>query len=294
MKYVVYLTYYTGTKLPPFYIGSSTKDKITAGYNGSVKSKKWRSIYEFEQKINKQLFKTRILSYHTTKIEALQEELRLQKLHKVVSNSKYFNEAYATINGFFGRDVSGTLHPMYGKTHSEKTKKLWSKNRKGAKVSEATKKLLSEIQKGRPGKPHTEATKEKLRLANSGKKHSESTKKKISASNVGRKFSQKSKTKLSESSSGSHNSQFKGYCMYNSQMYISTELSIKLGLSVNLINSICRTNNSRPITSQSYTYNKYLRQHFKKEEVLGKTWKDLGFGFIPKDEIDGRTRQINS
>ena len=287
MKYVVYLTHYTGVKLPQFYIGSSTKDKITAGYNGSVKSKKWKSIYELEQKTNKQLFKTRILSYHTTKIEALQEELRLQKLHKVVSNSKYFNEAYATINGFFGRDVSGTLHPMYGKTHSEKTKKSWSEKRKGAKVSEATKKRLSEIQKGRPGKPHTEATKEKLRLVNSGKKHSESAKKKISASNVGRKFSQKSKTKLSESSSGSRNSQFKGYCIYDNQLYISTELSIKLDLSVNLINSICRTNNTRPITTQSYTYNKYLRKYFKKEEVIGKTWKDLGFGFIQKDKIDG-------
>lgn len=287
MEYVVYLTYYTGTKLPPFYIGSSTKEKIVGGYNGSVTSKKWQSIYKLEQQINKPLFKTRILSYHTSRIEAIQEELRLQKLHKVVNSSKYFNEAYAAINGCFGRDVSGALHPMYGKTHSKETKALWSKNRKGAIVSEKTKQRLSEARKGKPGKPHTEATKEKLRLINLKKKHTEATKKKMSNAHKGKKFSDDRKAKLSKSSSNNRNSQFKGYCVYNNQTYISTKLSTKLGISTNLVNSICKINNNRPITSQSYTYNKYLRQHFKKEEVLGKTWKDLGFGFIPKDETNG-------
>jgi len=121
MKYVVYLTRYKGTKLPPWYIGSSYEEKVKDGYNGSVLSKKYKEIYRKEQNENKHLFKTRILSYHETREEATKEELRLQKLHKVVPSNNYFNESYATINGMFGRDVSGELHPMYGKTHAKES-----------------------------------------------------------------------------------------------------------------------------------------------------------------------------
>lgn len=34
----------------------------------------------------------------------------------------------ATVNGMFGRDVSGELHPLFGKNHSEVSKQLISKN----------------------------------------------------------------------------------------------------------------------------------------------------------------------
>ena len=73
-------------------------------------------------KQNRQLFKTRILSYHSTREEALQEELRLQLLHKVKTSEKYFNESYAAPNGYFGRDITGELNPFYGKTHSQESK----------------------------------------------------------------------------------------------------------------------------------------------------------------------------
>jgi len=118
-KYVVYITYYKGDKLPPWYIGSSYEEKVKKGYNGSVVSKRWRDVYAQEQKENKHLFKTKILSYHETYKLALKEELRLQKMHKVVPNKEYFNEAYATVNGCFGRDVSGELHPRYGMNNSK-------------------------------------------------------------------------------------------------------------------------------------------------------------------------------
>ena len=32
-KYIVYLTYYKGKLLPPFYIGSSYEERINKGYN---------------------------------------------------------------------------------------------------------------------------------------------------------------------------------------------------------------------------------------------------------------------
>ncbi len=116
-----YITMYTGSKLPKWYIGKSTVQKVNNGYNGSVCSKKYKSIYNSEQTLNKHLFKTRILSTFLTSEEALTEELRLQKMHKVLKNPNYINMAYASKNGFFGMDNSGENHPMFGKSHSEES-----------------------------------------------------------------------------------------------------------------------------------------------------------------------------
>lgn len=113
--YVVYLTHYTGKLLPPWYIGSTREYRINEGYTGSVASKKWSDMYYRELKENRHLFKTRILSKHKTRKEANLEEYRLQRMHKVVTNSLYFNEAYATKDGCFTRDKHGELNPMYGR-----------------------------------------------------------------------------------------------------------------------------------------------------------------------------------
>jgi len=131
MKYVVYLTKYNGHNLPPWYIGSSYEEKVLNGYNGSIGSKKWSKKYYEEQKENKHLFKTRILSYHKTRKEALTEELRVQKIHRVVKHKKYFNESYAAINGSHGRDVAGMLNPNYGNNWSLDQKKKMSELNKG-------------------------------------------------------------------------------------------------------------------------------------------------------------------
>lgn len=120
--FCVYLTMYAGTKLPKWYIGSSNLDKVNKGYNGSVVSVKWREIYKLEQKENKQLFKTRIISTHKTREEALIEELRVQHLHSVVHNRRYYNESYAIPNGFFGRTVKGKDHHSFGKPNTEEQK----------------------------------------------------------------------------------------------------------------------------------------------------------------------------
>lgn len=120
--HVVYLTRYRGDKLPPWYIGSSFEENVLNGYTGSVQSKKWKVIYYNELKENRHLFKTRILSYHSTREEAVLEELRLQQMHLVMTSEKYFNESYASPKGFFGRDVSGELNPFYGKTHTQESK----------------------------------------------------------------------------------------------------------------------------------------------------------------------------
>jgi hypothetical protein len=126
--FCVYLTIYYGTLLPRRYIGSSRIEKIMKGYNGSIKSKKWSKIFSIEQRNNKHLFKTRVLSVHKTRIEATKQELFIQKKYDVVKNEKYINESFASPNGFFGRDVSGKNNPMYSKSHPNKNKKINSGN----------------------------------------------------------------------------------------------------------------------------------------------------------------------
>lgn len=159
--YVVYLTMYCGKLLPKWYIGSSTEERVVNGYNGSVCSKKYSKLYYKEQTENKHLFRTKILSRHQTRQEAINEELRLQKMHKVVKNNRYFNESYAQANGCFARDKSGEYNPMYGRgykligknngRHSSnydyKTSDVGKKISKALKNSEKNKKGLNPASK---------------------------------------------------------------------------------------------------------------------------------------------------
>lgn len=145
--YVTYITMYLGKLLPKWYIGSSTEEKVLNGYNGSVCSKRYYEIYIKEQKENKHLFKTRILSKHLTRKEAISEELRLQKMHKVVKNSDYFNESYAQKNGCFSREKFGELNPMFNngnklignKNGRHKNNYNYENSNVGEKISKALK-----------------------------------------------------------------------------------------------------------------------------------------------------------
>jgi len=114
-KYVTYLITYSGDKLPKYYTGSTSKAKLDNGYLGSIRSKKWKTNFRLEVNNNRHLFNVEILTEHDTRSEALDEEYSIQKERDVVKSSDYFNEAYANINGFFGRDVSGEINPMYGR-----------------------------------------------------------------------------------------------------------------------------------------------------------------------------------
>ena len=115
MKYVVYITTYTGDLLPPNYIGSSYINKIECGYFGTVKSKKYKYIWDKELKEHPELFNLEIISYHNTRSEALCKELYIQRMFNVVKSPLFINMAYAQPNGFYGRDVSKENNPMFGK-----------------------------------------------------------------------------------------------------------------------------------------------------------------------------------
>lgn len=113
-EYCVYLTYYEGDKLPPFYVGSSSIEKVKAGYRGSVGSKEFRTIWHEEVKTNPHLFRTDIIYWCKTRDAATIKEKELQERLEVVGSDKFVNKALATPNGFCGMNVKGKNNPNYG------------------------------------------------------------------------------------------------------------------------------------------------------------------------------------
>ena len=106
-QYCVYHTTYSGTLMPPNYIGSSSVDRVlNENYQGSVRSVRYKDIWKSELKLHPELFSTVIVSRHDTREDATWNELMIQKLFNVVNNDLFINMAYAAPNGFFGRDIT--------------------------------------------------------------------------------------------------------------------------------------------------------------------------------------------
>lgn len=112
--YCTYLTVYSGTKLPPYYIGSTTIANVKSGYKGSVTSKKYGSAWKSELKKNPQLFHTLILSEHKKRDKAYESELKFQKYHDVVKSSMFVNQAFAYLTSGCYSGLSGEDHHMFG------------------------------------------------------------------------------------------------------------------------------------------------------------------------------------
>ena len=100
--YCVYLTIYIGSKLPPFYIGSSSTKKIEKGYHGSVSSAEYKDIWRSEIKENPHLFKTFIIPGTLTpdKMEVVNIERLWQEAFNVVKDYDFCNKSFAK-KGFF-------------------------------------------------------------------------------------------------------------------------------------------------------------------------------------------------
>lgn len=100
--FVTYLTIYDGDKLPPFYIGSTSAERVEHGYHGSVRGLKHGDAWKQELAQHPELFDTIILSKHPTRNEALDEEQRLHVKHNVVRDARFINTATAR-GGFINR-----------------------------------------------------------------------------------------------------------------------------------------------------------------------------------------------
>ena len=156
--YCTYLTVYSGSKLPPFYIGSTSLSKIEAGYRGTVSSMKYKIIWKKELKENPHLFKTRVITLHKSRKDATVREYLFQKTLGVVQSSMYINMAVAAPNGFFGMDNSGIP-----KSESMRKKLSGNQNAKGnhKPKSETHKKKIKESLVGRVrSKEHAKAISE--------------------------------------------------------------------------------------------------------------------------------------
>lgn len=170
MAYCVYLTSYKGNLLPPFYIGSTSLKKIQNGYNGSVKSRKYFSIFTKERRENPHLFKTQIVSLHTTRKEAVEKEYKLQVQLNVVKSSMYFNEAIAAPNGCNGRDTKGILAPFYGRKHSEETKEKMRKPKRDSTKMRKPKSNSHRKKIAATARDNAIAGREKIRQSKLGKR----------------------------------------------------------------------------------------------------------------------------
>lgn len=157
-KFCVYLTIYGGSKLPKFYIGSSSIDKVNSGYVGSVQSKKYGKTFRDELKNHPELFDVIILDEFDTKEYALICELKYQKKLDVIKSNEFMNMALAQPNGFFGMDNSGENHPRYGMKNAKNHKPML-------------------------GKRHTDESKIKMRKAKLGKRWSKEHRDKMTGEN---------------------------------------------------------------------------------------------------------------
>lgn len=161
-KYCVYLTIYSGNKLPMFYIGSTHISKINSGYHGSVSSRKYKAIWNSESKTNEHLFKTLVLKETYSRKYAYFIEKQLQTKLGIPKNPMYVNLSIAMTNWI---DILNKSSRMTGKKHSENTKqkmRYYANNRstdhiqrlreagKNRIMSEEHNKKNSEAKRGKP------------------------------------------------------------------------------------------------------------------------------------------------
>ncbi len=127
--FVCYHIEYCGNKFPPNYIGSTSLEKINDGYMGSVCSKEYAKSWKDEIKNNKHLFKLTIISYHTTRTEAYDKELKLQKIFNVIENDLFVNRSFAC-SSFSGNSPKSEDHKQkIGIANSGKKRSQEQKNR---------------------------------------------------------------------------------------------------------------------------------------------------------------------
>lgn len=164
-KFCTYLTIYSGSKLPPFYIGSGIVSKIKFGYRGSVKSKMYKETFNKELLLNPDKFKTIIIRKYYSRKMAFYREKLLQIQLNVVKSCMYMNMSIARSFGWEGMNVKGENSPVYGKKFT-KTKEQIENSSKSLKIAfnkPGYRENLSKIRQGKLFLPY-DKIQEKLKL----------------------------------------------------------------------------------------------------------------------------------
>jgi hypothetical protein len=165
-QFCIYLTSYRGNKLPPFYVGSSSTKQIARGYHGSVKSRRYRKIWEAEIEHHPEMFRTQVVALYDTRQEAYDAEERLHRRLDIIKNPMHINLALA--NRRFNT----------GEGQSPET------------IAKA-----AESRRGKKAPPRTDQWRARQAAAKLGKKASPETKAKMSLSRLGVKLGQRDPNK---------------------------------------------------------------------------------------------------
>lgn len=204
--YCSYIVTYLGDKLPPkypdeappmYYLGSSTEEQINKGYRGSVKSKKYKDIWESELRDNPELFQIEIINRFNTNEQSKTDELSLQIEFNVVKSPEFVNMALATVNGCFGMPMFGEDNPRYGKTNSEYNKQRSKEVNTGKIQSE-------EFKQARRDYVHTAEARNAISIALTGRECSEETRGFISIALTGVKHTEERKANMRKPKTEEH------------------------------------------------------------------------------------------
>lgn len=96
--------------MPPFYIGSTSVDRVNQGYKGTVLSAAYKKVWKEEIKNRDELFETKIVSIHNSRQDALDKENKLHIQLGVKNNNLYINKAIAS--GCFGNMDEASIEKM--------------------------------------------------------------------------------------------------------------------------------------------------------------------------------------
>lgn len=228
--------------------------------------------------------------------EARKYEIRFLKENDVVNDERWLNESDRPGPPI----IKGKNHHAYGKPRSEQTKKKISDSSKNKILSKKHKQNLSKSLSGRKlseehkqnisdglkGKPKSKEHKNHLSRSQKNKVVSDETRQKLSNAlkgeknpNFGKPKSDETKQKLSDANKGEKHHSFSGYYITPVGKFASIIEAQENGLaniSVNTIRNWCK-NNQRIITKLSISRSNYLTS-----DMIGKTYKEIGFDFEPK------------
>jgi hypothetical protein len=233
------------------------KKDLGVKYFSSSTDKEFRE----DQKLNPQNYRYKIVARFNTSSKAITRESKLHSIFNVGVNPSFYNKV----------KQKSTWFDSTGIKHSEETKKKMSIAATGRLCHENTKAAASKYFKN---KPKSAEQKLKMKLAMTGKKKTQSSIEKTAYAKRGIPLTAEHKSKLA----GTKNKYFIGY-------YITPDnvISIKKELdSLGVHKSWCK-NSTKIISKSSYSQSRYLKENYSLNEILGKTFEELGFGFIPKE-----------
>lgn len=247
-------------------------------YFSSSTDKKFKA----DQKLNPQNYRYKIVQSFCDAILALTREVKLHSKFNVGINEKFYNKARQTSVGFnftggkISDEAKEKLSRMFkGKPRSEEIKAKISKTNTGKIRSEESKFKQSKRQKGKPGHKHSEQTKLKLAEIQRSKSYSEESRQKMSIAKKGKPFHYTEEHKRNQS---------KAQRKFN---YITP---IGIVDRPDLLDPIITSTQlvwwtydlDRKITRTIYKNSRYFNSNFSLEEIIGKTFRDLGFNKIKK------------